>query len=184
MLESLFNFLSSLWRWFIPFSVVDQWEMGVILRLGKFRKVADPGFHWLIPFSVDRMMVAPAVVQTHRLSKQSITTKDGKQIVVSAVIKFTVTDIRAFLLDVFQSGDAIEDVSMGGLRKIIASKTWDECQHDDLEEELKKAVRAEVKKFGIEVQKVTLPDLACIRSIRLLQDKLTDEHDRAQPSYS
>jgi len=184
MLESLINFIISLWQWFIPFRVVDQWEMGVILRLGKFKRVAAPGFHWIIPFNVDKLMTAASVVQTHRLNKQSITTKEGKQIVVSAVIKFTVTDIRAFLLDVFQSGDAIEDVSMGGLRKIIASKSWDECQHDDLEEELKKAVKAEVKKFGIEVQKVTLPDLACIRSIRLLQDKMIDESDRKMPVYS
>lgn len=184
MLESLLNFIVTIWEWFIPFRVVNHWEKGVILRFGRFKREAEPGFHWLIPFNVDKLMTAPSVVQTHRLNKQSITTKDGKQIVVSAVVKFTVTDIRAFLLDVFQSGDAIEDVSMGGLRKIIASKTWDECQHDDLEEELKKAVKLEVKKFGIEVQKVTLPDLACIRSLRLLQDKLTDESDRKAPLFA
>lgn len=182
MLEPLFNFLASLGKFWLPFVVVDQWEQGVVLRFGKFKRVVDPGFHWIVPFAIDKVITTAVVVQTHRLSKQSITTKDQKSVVVSAVIKFTISDIKTFLLDVYQASDAIEDVAMGALRSLISNKTWDECQHTDLESELKKVVSSEIKRFGIRVEKVTLPDLAKMISIRLLQDKLNDEPSPSQSS--
>ena len=57
------------------------------------------------------------------------------------------------------------------------SMTLDECTDQDLDNTLTKKVRVEAKKWGVEVQQVTLTDLAPIKSFRLINDTFTNKLD-------
>lgn len=170
MVDKILEFIAEIWHQLIPFVVVKQYNKGVMLRLGKFIKVTEPGLHWKIPFA-DELIDHTVVATTMELSSQSLTTKDEKSIVVRGVIKYEIKDIETFLLHVYDAVDAISDMTMGTIKKVITSKTWQECKEDSIDDVITRKARVEAKKWGIEVISVTLTDLGVIRSIRLFNDR-------------
>ena len=145
--------------------------MGVILRGGKFLKVINPGFHFKIPF-FDDVLKSVVVVTTLTIPVQSITTKDNKDVVVKSVVKYTIDDIKAFILNVYDAIDAISDTTQAIIKEQITTKTWEQCRNPNVDNEITKKLRVEVKKWGINIEKVTLTDIGIIRSIRLFNENI------------
>jgi regulator of protease activity HflC (stomatin/prohibitin superfamily) len=104
------------------------------------------------------------------MPSQSLTTKDSKDVVVKGIIKYRIVDIQTFALEVWDAIDAISDMTQGIIFDIVKDKTWDELQTIDLKPLITRKARLEAKRWGIEIETVTLSDLAKIRSIRLLND--------------
>jgi regulator of protease activity HflC (stomatin/prohibitin superfamily) len=102
------------------------------------------------------------------LEAQSLTTVDDKEIVVKGVIKYKTSDLSKFFTEVYDAVDAISDVSMGIIKNVISKKTWQECREETLDNEITKKVRVEARKWGIEVEAVTLSDLSKMKSFRIL----------------
>ena len=96
---------------------------------------------------------------------------------VKAVVKYKIADVKTFLLEVYDAQDAIADMSQSIIKNVIMSMTLPECTDSDLDNSLTKKVRVEAKKWGVEVQQVTLTDLAPIRSFRLINDTITNKLD-------
>lgn len=169
MIDKLLDFLLAFLDQFLPFKVVNQTDKGVILRFGKFIKVVEPGIHFKIPFA-DEILPHTVLWSTMSLSSQSLTTKDKRCVVVKGVIKYRIVDVETFLLEVWDAIDALSDMTQGIIFDIVKEKTWEELQTTDLKKEITKKVRVESKRWGIEVETVTLSDFAEITSIRLLND--------------
>jgi regulator of protease activity HflC (stomatin/prohibitin superfamily) len=139
------------------------------LRFGEFVEVLDPGYHWKVSFA-DEIHAHTVLWTTYSTPAQSLTTKDGKDVVIKMIIKYRVVDIKTFLLEVWDAIDAISDMTQGIGFDIVKGKTWEELQNEDLKKEISKKARVEAKRWGIEIETVTLSDLAKISSIRLLND--------------
>lgn len=169
MFDRLISFLIDILADLKPFYVLNEYEQGVRLRLGKYHRTLHKGIHWKVPF-IDEIISHHTVWTTINLPPQSLITKDEKNIVVCAVIKFRVTDIKTFLLEVYDTIDAICDMSQSAVKKTIMAKTWDECKSEELDNDISKKARNEAKKWGIEIAQITLIDLAQIRSLRLFND--------------
>jgi regulator of protease activity HflC (stomatin/prohibitin superfamily) len=108
---------------------------------------------------------------------KSLYTKDKQNIVVKGLIKYKIADVKIFLLEVYDAQDALSDMSQSIIKNVIMSMTMDECTDSELDNTLTKKVRVEAKKWGVEVQQVTLTDLAPIRSYRLINDNFTNKLD-------
>jgi regulator of protease activity HflC (stomatin/prohibitin superfamily) len=160
----------------LPFFIVMDYEEAVILRFGKFHKVAKPGLHFRIPI-VDEFMTNHVVVTTLSLSPQSLYTKDKQNIVVKGVIKYRIADVQTFLLEVYDAQDAISDMTQSIIKNVIMDKTMDECIDPEIDNTLAKKARVEAKKWGVEIQQVTLTDLAPIKSFRLINDTVINKLD-------
>jgi membrane protease subunit HflK len=169
MFDKLIELISQFGQQLLPFLIVLQTDNGVRLRFGKFRGVLSPGWHWKIPF-VDEIITHTIVWTTLSLSSQSLTTLDGKDIVVKGVIKYRIASIQIFSLEVWDAVDALSDMTQGIIFDIVKSKTWEECQTENMKTLITKKAKKEAERWGIEVETVTLSDLAKIRSIRLLND--------------
>lgn len=167
MFDKLLDFVISMWEKLTFFTVVKQYQQGAWLRFGKLRKIVGPGIHFKIPV-FDEIDSYHVLTTAMTLEAQSLTTKDDKEIVVKGVIKYKTVDLAKFFTDVYDAVDAISDVSMGIIKNIISKKTWEECKDEGLDNEITKKVRNEAKKWGLEVESVTLSDLSRMRSIRLL----------------
>lgn len=168
MFDSLIDLIVQSLRMFMPWSVVPQYADGVILRLGKFNRRARKGFQWMWPFHIEECLQIGTVTDTMKLLAQSLTTKDGKSVVISVIVTFTIFDVEKFLLEVEGTDQVIEDSTTGVVSKFITSYTWDELCALDLAAELTKRVRRQAKRFGVHVEKISLRDLALSRSIRLI----------------
>ena len=125
----------------------------------------------------DEVIDQHVVVTTLSLDAQSLYTKDKQNIVVKGVIKYKISDVKIFLLEVFDAQDALSDMSQSIIKNVIMSMTMDECTDSELDNTLTKKVRVEARKWGVEVQQVTLTDLAPIRSYRLINDTFTNKLD-------
>ena len=167
MFDRLIDFLLQFIDQLLPITPVNQTDKGVRLRFGKFKEVLEPDFHWKLPI-FDTIIEHGSVWTTHSMPAQSLTTKDGKDIVVKGIIKYRVVDMKVFALEVWDAIDAISDMTQGIIFDIVKDKTWDDLQHEDLKKEISKKARNEARRWGIEIETVTISDLAKIRSIRLL----------------
>lgn len=176
MLEKLIEVLSSWWSYVTPVVIVPIYEEAVLLRVGKFLKILKPGLHFKIPL-FDEVISQHVVVTTISLAAQSLYTKDKQNIVCKGVIKYRIADVKIFLLEVYDAQDAISDMTQSIIKKIITSASLEECIDPEIDNLLTKKVRVEARKWGVDVQQVTLTDIAPIRSFRLINDTVTNKLD-------
>lgn len=168
-ISDILNWLTEVWEEYIKFwYVVRDYEGCVVLRFGKFHRESPPGFHWKLP-GIDEVQTCQIATETVTVASQSLTTKDGQNIVLGAVVKCNISNPKKYLLEVKDVTSAISDITQGKIKNIIMMKTWDECR-GDIDQEITVAVRSEATKWGVRVLFVTITDLALIKTIRLIQN--------------
>lgn len=169
MFDALIDWIRDFWEDLKPFFIVSEFEKAVVLRYGKFLTVCDTGCWAKLPFFDD--VYAEAIVwTTMALDPQSVTTKEGENVVVQAIIKYRIKDIKKFCLKVVDVTDAINDMTQGVIFEIIRRTTWKDCHESNLNEIITKQARPEAQKWGIEVDVVTITNLAKIKSYRIIGD--------------
>jgi regulator of protease activity HflC (stomatin/prohibitin superfamily) len=176
MFDKLIEIITNWWLQLTPIIIIRDYEEAVLLRFGKFKAVLKPGLHMKIPL-FDEVIDQHVVVTTLSLDAQSLYTLDKQNIVVKGVIKYKISDVKVFLLEIYDAQDALSDMSQSIIKNIIMSMTMDECTDAELDNTLTKKVRVEARKWGVEVQQVTLTDLAPIRSYRLINDNFLNKLD-------
>jgi regulator of protease activity HflC (stomatin/prohibitin superfamily) len=165
LIEIFLQFID-LFRFFV---VIDEYERAIVLRLGRYSKTLEPGFHLLIPFNIDKVIVDKVVPRTVNLGSQALTTSDAKAITLSAVITAQIRDIRKAILEIENVDEALMDGCYAAIGDLIKSHTWDQILHPEFSDTLLKACRKQAFRYGIEILRVQLSDLTPSRSIRLFQ---------------
>jgi regulator of protease activity HflC (stomatin/prohibitin superfamily) len=147
--------------------VIDEYERGVLLRFGKFNRVLEPGIHWVIPFYIDKAIHDNVVTRTTELPPQTLTTRDNRTVSVTAVVTSNIRYIKKALLEVEGVDHALVDSCAAAVGSHVSSLTWDELRAKDITEALTKLCRENAWRYGIEIERVQLADLALSRVIRL-----------------
>jgi regulator of protease activity HflC (stomatin/prohibitin superfamily) len=168
MLDKLLEYIVQLWDYIAPFEIVKEYEAGVVLRWGRFNRSIGPGFNPKWPF-MEYAITCKTCVTTLRLPPQTLTTKDGKSMVVSAIVKYQIRDSKAFLLEIWDAVDVLADTTMGAIKDSIQGSTYNDLWFNNPEVPVLEKVRKEVNQYGFKVHKITFVDFGMIRSIRLLQ---------------
>ena len=168
MLDRLFDFLAGVWEWLIPFTVIDCYQRGVILRFGKFNRVIVTGFHWLWPFGIDSVKSETVVRQTSDLSVQSLTTKDGKPITLNAILVYEISDIAKFLLEIDDGETDLQNMCYGVISDCVESATWNEIRGAEFNAKVLRRCRTVSENCcGVKLLHVKWSDKTVARSIRL-----------------
>jgi regulator of protease activity HflC (stomatin/prohibitin superfamily) len=176
MFDKLIDLFAQWWNFLTPAVIIPDYEEAVLLRAGRFKKVLKPGFHVKLPI-IDEVVQQHVVVTTLSLSAQSLYTKDKQNVVVKGVIKYKISDVKVFLLEVFDAQDALADMTQSIIKNIIISLPLDACIDPEIDNTLTKKVRVEAKKWGVDIQQVTLTDIAPIRSFRIINDSIVNKLD-------
>ena len=167
-MQIFFQFLWSIIGLFQFWTVVDQYERGVVLRFGKYVKTIEPGFHWLIPLNIDRALTHEVILTTRETSEQSLTTKDGKKIVISTMIAYTLTDIKKILLEIEEAETVLENYVYGAITELVTNWNYASVCDDMFRLELTDIVTDQAATLGMDIKKVVIVNLSEIRTIRLL----------------
>ena len=169
MFDKLFELIKAIWNDVVPYYIVTEAQMSCVLRFGKVEKVSGPGIHHKVPF-IDVPYTHFSKTATEHLSSQTLTTGDtpSKQIVIKAIVRYHICDIQKFTTEVWDAKDAIADTVQGIISAIVREKTWDEI-HKGIEDEITKRSAEMLAMWGIGVEKVTLSDLAPIRTFRIVR---------------
>lgn len=169
-ISKLLDLIVQFANFFIPWTVLDAFEGGVILRWGKYHRTIGPGFHWCLPFNIDHVFTDTVVLRTKPIGLQSLLTKDARAITLTAIVTSSIEDVRKALLDVESVDQAMLDACAGAIGTLVTKSTWDEIVHEDFQNEMAKACRRGAKRYGIAIDRVQLMELTPARAIRLLQD--------------
>ena len=168
MFDRLIEYLIKFGKDALPFVIVELWNEAVLLRFGKYNCVLKPGIHFKIPF-FDSIWETEIITQSLDMNPQSITTEDGRNIVVKAIIRYSVFDTKTYVTSIMKPHDVLVDTTQGMIREIIEDTRWNDLVGIDTE--LTKKVGQFMKRWGIKVEKVTLTDLAEIASYRVILNK-------------
>jgi regulator of protease activity HflC (stomatin/prohibitin superfamily) len=168
MFDRILDWFDKGWQWIKPFNVIDAWETGAVLRVGKFNRAVPPGLHWKWPF-IEQVVEITTVETTMRLPPQTLTTKDGVGVVVSAIVRYSIPNIERYVTQIFDAKDVLADVTLGAVRQAVTSTDYVDLMREPPEKAIAAAVRKDVNDYGFKVYRVTFFDLARVRSIRLIQ---------------
>lgn len=167
MFDKLIDLFVTFIKDFLPFKIVDQWEEGVHLSCGKFKRTVKPGIRYKFPF-FDQIWVTPVITQTVHMKPQTVTTLDERNVVLTSIVRYHIVDVKKFLLGVMHANDVLVDTTQGIIRDIVERTNWDELV--DLNKKVKPEVNNQVQKWGIFVELVSFPDLGEIVTYRVMTD--------------
>ena len=155
LIEVVLQFLD-LFRFWV---VVDEDDAGILLRMGAFHRELKGGDWYLKrPFKIDVERVIKVTPDTHNLSSQGLTTKDGKQIVVACIVQFRISNVKKALLEVQDRDGVIRDCTFSEVCTLVQEHDWDEVRTAAFAEKMTKAARKKGFPCGVEIISVKFTD--------------------------
>jgi len=142
--------------WFISgLRVIQEYESGVIFRLGRFAEVKRAGLNWIVP-GVDRMVKVDLRVVTRDVPPQDVITRDNVSLKVSAVIYFRVIDAERAVIQVENFLYATSQLAQTTLRSTLGKLDLDDllAQREKINKELQQVLDLHTEPWGIKVTAV------------------------------
>ena len=168
MFDRLFDIIIGFWESLLPFIVVAEYERAVVLRLGRPRRILNPGFHFIIPF-VESTLSDNVVPRTNWTTQQTGLTKDNKVVSVEMIMTWRIEDIRKALLEVERLDDAIRDTYVGVIGDAIASHNFEQLNDRSFLNKIKRDCKKKAERFGVLVEDINIAEIVLCRSaIRLV----------------
>jgi len=157
--------------------IVRPTHRGLIERLGRYRKFASPGFHWIIPM-IDRMFMVNITEQMVDAEPQEIITNDNLNARVDAQVYFKVTDneasVKSSLYNVNDYRWQIVNLARTTLRNIIGTLTLKSANSErgKINAELHNTLREETKNWGIEIVRTELKEIEPPKDVQETMNKV------------
>lgn len=157
-MQSVIEFILHCIQVFQFWILVDEDEEGIVLRNGTFHKHLTAGLHWSRPFYLDRARIVKMTPDTHNLSAQGLTTKDGQTITVSVIVEFCIRDAKKALLKVQDRDGVIRDSALAECAQLVQSNDWEVVRSAEFSELLTEAARKRAFRYGVEIMSVKFTD--------------------------
>jgi regulator of protease activity HflC (stomatin/prohibitin superfamily) len=141
--------------------IINQYERGVVFRLGRVQKaVKEPGLRLIIP-GIDQMRKVSLQTVTLPVDSQKIITKDNVSIDVAAVAYYQITDPVKSVVEIQNVVMAIYQVAQTTVRNIIGQSSLDDVlgQTAKINEAVKEILDEATTKWGVYVSSVDLKDI-------------------------
>lgn len=180
-MESAFAWLGAIFEWvgrWVPrIIIVDTIHQAVKFVWGKNIVPLGPGWYLWWPISTT-VTLYPTARQACNLQAQTITTKDGKTVIVAGLLVYEITDIVAAVATTYEPEETAKAIVLAAVHDICTQYTWEELQSHIRDGKLAREMRAEAKKdldkYGVRVFNLTLTDLAPCRVLKLVSSAATD----------
>ena len=140
--------------------IVQQYEMGVVFRLGRLVGTKGPGIRFIIPF-IDRMRKVDTRVVTLDVPSQEVITRDNVTVRVNAVVYFRVMHPEQAIIEVYDYRLATFQISQTTLRSVLGQSELDEllAERDKLNQKLQRIIDEQTEPWGIKVSAVEIKDV-------------------------
>ncbi len=143
------------------FRVAQQYERGVVFRLGRFIGLKGPGLYWIIPLGVERSVRVDIRTRTVSAEQQETITRDSVTIKVNAVLWYRVVDAAKAVIEVADAPAAVYQLALTGLRNIIGQHDLDEIlqERNKINALLGDNISGSTAAWGLEVQRFEMKDV-------------------------
>lgn len=140
--------------------IVDQYERGVVLTLGRYTSTREPGLTWIFP-GIQRMMKIDMRIATVDIPQQEVITKDNVTVGINAVVYFKVDVAKNAVLEIQNFRQAVALYAQATLRDVIGGVELDFLlsERDKIAKEIKKIVDVATDPWGIDVSTIKIQDI-------------------------
>ena len=183
--------------------IVQQAEVVIVERLGKFDRVLESGFNFIIPIieaprAIDWKVTQKgfdgmtySVIQkrtridlreaVYDFPRQNVITKDNVSISINALLYFQIVDPKSAVYEIQNLPEAIEKLTQTNLRNLVGQLDLDESlvSRDKINHELRAILDDATNKWGVKVNRVELQDIIPPTDIQTAMEKqMKAERDR------
>ena len=145
---------------FRSFGINQEYQRGVVFRLGRLAKTKGPGWFWLIPIT-DRVVKVDLRTVTFALATQETVTRDGVAVKVNAVLWYRAVDAAKVVTTVVNWQSAVIQAAETGMRDAIGQSELDQILKDrtTINIRLLALLRETCAQWGVAVDAVEIKDL-------------------------
>lgn len=181
-METVFLWLIGIALFFLLFGlrIVDQYERGVVLTLGKYTGTRQPGLTWIF-IGIQRMMKVDQRITTVDVPQQEVITKDNVTVGINAVVYFRVNSAEKAILEIQDYRHAITLYAQATLRDVIGGVDLDTLlsERDRISDDIKKIVDVATDPWGITVLDIKIQDMELPADMkRAMAKQAESERDR------
>lgn len=140
--------------------IINQYERGIVLTLGKYSHLLSPGLNILIPL-LQRVIRVDMRITTSDIPQQEVITKDNVPVGINAVVYFQVVKPEDAVLKIQDYTYAITQYAQTALRDVIGGVELDTLlgERQKLADEIKQIVDQETTNWGIDVTAIKIQDI-------------------------
>src|SRR5471032_2812642 len=141
--------------------VAQEYERGVVFRLGRYKGLRGPGLYWIIPLNIERATTIDIRTRTVSAEQQETITRDSVTIKVNAVLWYRIVDAAKSVIEVADAESAVYQLALTGLRNIIGQHDLDEVlqQRNKINDLLCDNIAPATATWGLEVQRFEMKDV-------------------------
>jgi regulator of protease activity HflC (stomatin/prohibitin superfamily) len=137
--------------------VANQYERGVVFRLGKYHRTAGPGLY-IVWFLIEWQTKLDLRTVTAAVEQQEGITRDNVPIKVDTVVWYRIVDPEHAVMEVRKVENAVEQVALTTLRTVLGQHTLDDIlkAQDAIADLMQKAIDAVTEPWGVKVERVQM----------------------------
>lgn len=141
--------------------IAQEYQRGVIFRLGRYVGTRGPGLYWIIPLGIERSVTIDIRISTVSAEQQETITRDSVTIKVNAVLWYKIVEPAKSVIAVNNAATAIYQLALTSLRNIIGQHDLDEVlQHrDKINDLLRAGIASSTTAWGLEVERFEMKDV-------------------------
>jgi len=141
--------------------IAQEYERGVVFRLGRYRGLRGPGLYWIIPLNIERSVRVDIRTRTVSAEQQETITRDSVTIKVNAVLWYRIVDASKSVIEVADAPAAVYQLALTGLRNIIGQHDLDEIlqERNKINTLLGDSISGSTAAWGLEVQRFEMKDV-------------------------
>jgi regulator of protease activity HflC (stomatin/prohibitin superfamily) len=141
--------------------IAQEYERGVVFRLGRYKGLRGPGLYWIIPLNIERSVQVDIRTRTVSAEQQETITRDSVTIKVNAVLWYRIVDASKSVIEVADAPAAVYQLALTGLRNIIGQHDLDEIlqERNKINTLLGGSIAGSTAAWGLEVQRFEMKDV-------------------------
>jgi regulator of protease activity HflC (stomatin/prohibitin superfamily) len=137
--------------------IANQYERGVVFRLGRYNRTAGPGIY-IVWFLIEWQTMLDLRTVTAAVAQQEGITRDNVPIKVETVVWYRIVDPERAVMEVRAIANAVEQVALTTLRTVLGQHTLDDIlkAQDTISELMQKAIDGVTEPWGVKVERVQM----------------------------
>ena len=141
--------------------IAQEYQRGVVFRLGRYKGLRGPGLYWIIPLGVERSVTIDIRTRTVSAEQQETITRDSVTIKVNGVLWYRIEDAAKAVISVTDAPAAVYQLALTGLRNIIGQHDLDEVlqERNKINDLLKESIVGSSTRWGLEVERFEMKDV-------------------------
>jgi regulator of protease activity HflC (stomatin/prohibitin superfamily) len=141
--------------------IAQEYQRGVVFRLGRYLGLRGPGLYWIIPLGIERSVTIDIRTRTVSAERQETITRDSVTVKLNAVLWYHIVDAGKSVIAVSDAGAAVYQLALTSLRNIIGQHDLDEVlqERDKINGLLRDNIAGPSTRWGIEVERFEMKDV-------------------------